>query len=231
MADRGRLSATNARAAFALLVTATLVAACSSEAPAQDATREHRVAIIGDSFTEGSDEGGLGWRSWPAVMRHDLLETGVTVDLTVSAEGSAGYAHPGRDQNIFSDNADVLGVDDDLVIFFGGVNDGDVDPVGLKTAVHTTLAKAKTAAPRAKFIVIGPALPTGDPPDAMITVRDVIRDQANEAGIEFVDPIAEKWLVDAPELIGADGFHPTDRGHRYLAEKIAALVRNAFGGR
>lgn len=235
MAAQGRLRAVTARAAFAtplaLLVTAAALAACSSRAPAQDTTaRVHRIAIIGDSFTEGSDEGGLGWRGWPAVMRHDLLETGMTVDLDVSAEGSAGYAHPGYDQNIFSDKADVLGGDDDLVIFFGGVNDGDVDPVGLKTAVHSTFAKAKTAAPHAKFIVIGPAWPAGDPSDAITTVRDVIHDQATEAGMEFVDPIAEKWLVGAPDLIGADGVHPTDRGHEYLADKIAALVRNAFGG-
>mgnify|MGYP002623887115 CR=1 FL=1 len=44
------------------------------------------------------------------------------------------------------------------------------------------------------------------------------------AGATFVDPIAEGWFVGRPELIGADGVHPTDAGHQYLADKIAPLI-------
>ncbi|CFS38985.1 Conserved protein of uncharacterised function%2C possibly exported [Mycobacterium tuberculosis] len=40
----------------------------------------------------------------------------------------------------------------------------------------------------------------------------------------FVDPIADHWFVDRPELIGADGVHPNDAGHEYLADKIAPLI-------
>ncbi|MGA7055683.1 MAG: SGNH/GDSL hydrolase family protein, partial [Mycobacterium sp.] len=41
----------------------------------------------------------------------------------------------------------------------------------------------------------------------------------------FVDPIGDRWFVDRPDLIGADGVHPTDAGHAYLAAKIAPLIR------
>ncbi len=158
---------------LAVLAATALVAACSAEGAAPPAPREHRIAIVGDSFTEGSDEGGLGWRSWPAVLRHNLLEAGTIIDLEVSAEGSAGYADPGHAGNVFRDKANVLGDRDDLVIFFGGVNDGHVNPADLRTAVHDTFAEARAAAPRAKFIVIGPTWPTQNPPADVTAVRDV----------------------------------------------------------
>jgi lysophospholipase L1-like esterase len=44
----------------------------------------------------------------------------------------------------------------------------------------------------------------------------------------FVDPIAEGWLADTPELIGADQFHPNDKGHKYLEDRIAPLIRDAL---
>jgi lysophospholipase L1-like esterase len=230
MAGRGRVIAVLVRLASsaAMLAAAVPIAACSGEAEPPNTPRSHRVAIIGDSFTEGSGEGGVGWRSWPAVLRHYLLQTGLTIDLDVAAEGSAGYTHHGHSGNVFGDKASVLGHDDDLVIFFGSSNDAGADPATLDTAVRDTLAKARTSAPGAKFIVIGPAWPNAKPPEDVAAARDVIRDEANQSGMQFVDPIAEKWFVDAPELIGGDGVHPNDRGHEHLAEKIAVLVEGAL---
>lgn len=48
--------------------------------------------------------------------------------------------------------------------------------------------------------------------------------QAQLAGATFVDPIAARWFVSRPDLIGADGVHPTDAGHAYMAGKIAPLI-------
>jgi lysophospholipase L1-like esterase len=44
------------------------------------------------------------------------------------------------------------------------------------------------------------------------------------SGARFVDPLAERWFVGRPDLIAVDGVHPTDTGHRYLAERIAGLI-------
>ena len=44
------------------------------------------------------------------------------------------------------------------------------------------------------------------------------------AGATFVDPIADRWFVGRPDLIGADGVHPNDAGHAYIADKIAPLI-------
>ena len=43
-------------------------------------------------------------------------------------------------------------------------------------------------------------------------------------GAVFVDPIAEAWFIDRPDLIGPDGIHPTNAGHAYVADKIAPLI-------
>ena len=48
---------------------------------------------------------------------------------------------------------------------------------------------------------------------------------ARAVGATFVDPLADGWFVGRPELIGADGVHPTDAGQAYMADKIAPLIR------
>jgi lysophospholipase L1-like esterase len=60
----------------------------------------------------------------------------------------------------------------------------------------------------------------------VLELRDTLRGQAKAIGAVFVDPLAEGWFVGRPELIGADGVHPTDAGHAYMAEKIAPLIRS-----
>ncbi|ETB08755.1 hypothetical protein O980_21950 [Mycobacterium avium subsp. paratuberculosis 08-8281] len=51
------------------------------------------------------------------------------------------------------------------------------------------------------------------------------RRRGRAAGATFIDPIAEHWFVGRPDLIGADGVHPNDAGHQYMADKIAPLIR------
>jgi lysophospholipase L1-like esterase len=44
-----------------------------------------------------------------------------------------------------------------------------------------------------------------------------------------VDPLAEGWFGGASSaLIGSDGLHPTDEGHRHLAELIAPRIAAAI---
>ena len=80
-------------------------------------------------------------------------------------------------------------------------------------------------APTAALLVIGPPWPTADVPASVTLIRDVLGADARTVGATFVDPIAERWFVGRPELIGKDGVHPTDAGHAYMADKIAPLIR------
>lgn len=183
------------------------------------------IAVIGDSYTDGSAEGGNGPRSWPQLAWQLLADQGVAVAADVAAEGGAGYGQRGNAGSTFGDlTARAVRPDDALVVFFGSRNDQPVDPMAFPVLAASTLLQARFIAPMAKILVIGPPWPTADPPPAVLRIRDALRDQAGLVGAVFVDPIAEGWFVGRPDLIGLDGVHPTDAGHVYMAEKIAPLI-------
>jgi lysophospholipase L1-like esterase len=185
----------------------------------------NRVAVIGDSYTTGSDLGGLGPRGWTARAWRELAAQRTPISADVGAEGGAGYATRGTRGSVFEDlTGRTVKPDDALVVFFGSRNDEGVDPTQFSTLAYSTFQLARRIAPAAMFLVIGPPWPTAEPPAAVVRIRDALRDQAGVAGAVFVDPIAEHWFVGRPGLIGADGVHPTDKGHEYLADMIAPLI-------
>jgi lysophospholipase L1-like esterase len=189
-------------------------------------SRLNRVAVIGDSYTTGTDEGGLGPNSWTARAWQTLSARGVRIAADVAAEGKAGYAVPGDHGSVFEDlTARAVKPDDVLVVFFGSRNDLGVDPGLLTERANNAFGLARRFAPSARFLVIGPPWPTADVPGSMLMIRDVLNAAARAAGAAFVDPIGDRWFVDRPDLIGPDGVHPNDAGHEYLADKIAPLIR------
>jgi len=186
----------------------------------------NHVAVIGDSYTTGTVEGGRGPQSWTSRAWAALARQGVQVAPNVAAEGRAGYDVPGDRGSVFSDlTARAVHSDDVLVVFFGSRNDQGAEPELLAEKAREAFDLAHRAAPSARLLVIGPPWPTADRPAAILRVRDVIADQARAAGATFVDPIAENWFVDRSDLIGADGVHPNDAGHAYMAAKIVPLIR------
>src|ERR1700752_3388965 len=66
-------------------------------------SRLNHIAVIGDSYTTGTDEGGLGPKSWTALAWHTLAQRGVQIAADVAAEGRAGYVAPGDHGSIFED--------------------------------------------------------------------------------------------------------------------------------
>ena len=189
------------------------------------------VAVIGDSYTTGTDEGGQGPRAWTARAWQTLAQRGVRVGADVAAEGKAGYAVPGDRGSIFEDlTARAVKPDDALVVFFGSRNDQGVDPGLLADKARDTFVMARRFAPTARFLVIGPPWPTADVPGSVLQIRDVLNARARAAGAAFVDPIGDRWFVDRPDLIGVDGVHPNDAGHEYLANMIAPLIRMQLSG-
>ncbi len=188
------------------------------------------VAVIGDSYTEGSGEGGTGPNSWPQVAWSMLARQGVTVDGSVAAEGAAGYGHPGIHGDLFRDLLPrAVRPDDALVVFFGSRNDQLVDPVAFAGLAADTLLKARFSAPAANFLVIGPLWPLSAPPPEVLRARDILLGASGLVGAVFVDPIAEGWFDNRPDLIGGDRIHPNDAGHVYLAEKIAPRIMELLG--
>jgi lysophospholipase L1-like esterase len=194
-------------------------------------SRLNRVAVIGDSYTTGTDEGGEGPRSWTALAWRALAARGTRISADVAAEGRAGYGVRGDHGSVFEDlTARGVKPDEALVVFFGSRNDQGFDPGLLAESAHATYSLARELAPSAKFLVIGPPWPTADVPGDVLEIRDVLNAAARAAGAAFVDPIGDRWFVDRPDLIGPDGVHPNDAGHEYLADKIAPLIRMQLVG-
>ncbi|WP_166904843.1 GDSL lipase [Mycobacterium sp. DL440] len=186
----------------------------------------NHIAVIGDSYTTGMlAEGGMGPRNWASLAWQKLAQRGVQVDADVVAEGGAGYEARGNHGSIFADlTPRAVQPDDALIVFFGSRNDKDADLGAVARLTHDALTMARQAAPTARMLVIGPPWVNADVPPNLFGVRDILRDQARQVGATFVDPIAERWFFDNPELIGVDGIHPTDAGHAYMADKIAPLI-------
>ncbi|MDI3315839.1 MAG: SGNH/GDSL hydrolase family protein [Mycobacterium sp.] len=183
------------------------------------------VAVIGDSYTNGTDAGGLGAQSWTARAWRMLAQRGMRVLANVAAEGRAGYVARGDHGSVFEDlTAAAARPDDALVVFFGSRNDQGADPALLAEKARDTFGLARRVAPTARLLVIGPPWPTADVPDGMLQIRDILNAEARAAGATFVDPIGDRWLVGRPDLIGPDGVHPNDNGHAYLADRIAPLI-------
>ncbi len=194
----------------------------------QLATREsplYRVAVVGDSYTNGTDIGGVGPKAWPTQTWQTLAGQGVQISPDVAAEGRAGYGVRGDHGSLFVDlTSRAVRADDALVVFFGSRNDQDVDPTVLAGMAHDAFALARQRAPSANLLVIGPPWPTPDVPPWVLQIRDILKAQAQWAGASFFDPLVAGWFFGRPDLIGADGVHPTDAGHTYMAQRLAPLI-------
>ncbi|OMC06311.1 hypothetical protein A5735_04330 [Mycolicibacter heraklionensis] len=189
----------------------------------------NRIAVIGDSYTSGYEDTGRGAANWTERAWQNLAGRGVYVSADVAAEGGAGYGVPGNHGSLFGDlTRRVVQPDDALVVFFGSRNDQDVDPGELSRLIGDTLGLARRTAPGARMLVIGPPWPTAEVPGNVWRIRDLLAIQARIVDAEFVDPLAERWFVGLPDLIGPDGVHPTDAGHAYMADRIAPLIGAAL---
>jgi lysophospholipase L1-like esterase len=183
------------------------------------------VAIIGDSYTGGSPSGGKGGFSWPNLAVEQIRGQGIDIDVVIGCEGGSGYVKRGNNEGrVFEDLVgEVVRTSDQLVVIFGSSNDARVPSDELVTAVHRTLGSVRAAAPNAALLIIGPAY-VKSPNPGMLRARDAVKNEAESVGATFIDTFADEWFVGRSDLIGADGSHPNDAGHEYMADRIAPLI-------
>lgn len=187
---------------------------------------------IGDSYTGGSNMGGTTGtpNNW-VVAAGNKLRAGTTDDV-IQVErglGGSGYVQRGPVGKVFGEMiADNLHPETDAVVFFGSINDQAQPLDKVRAAADRTYTEAKKAAPNAKFIVVGPAWMNPDVPDEIYAIRDMLSTLAAKHKFTFVDPLAEEWFQNRPDLIGSDNVHPTNAGHLLMAEKITPHLRAAL---
>ena len=190
------------------------------------------VVVIGDSYTGGSREGGIGPSNWTMLVWNSLEANGIDVNAEVSGRGGSGYVQRGIDGTVFGEEASrLVRPDDDLIVFFGSINDIEQSIESVSGAASAAFGQAHATAPKARIVVIAPVWPhPGGAPAEILRIRDVLADGAKQVGAAFVDPIAQGWLTNTPDLIGADNVHPNDAGHAFLAQQIGPHLRAALTG-
>lgn len=211
------------RAAACCLLVVTL-SACSTDPPPSTAPvnvvsppAQTAVAVIGDSFSSGSDNDVI----WP-----EVLADRYGWDLENASQGGAGYVAGEGILGTFADQVDaVVAHPVDVVLVVGSENDVDADPGDVGVAASDLYRRLELEAPSARVVVIGPIWSVGDPPPELTAVGDAVKSAAEAAKLSYVDPLPLHWLAD-PALIQEDGDHPTDLGQAQLADDIS----DALGG-
>lgn len=206
---------------------AAAAAADASDAAAQEATV--RVLAIGDSYTGGSNEGGQGSFGWADLLAQDLDAPGRQVVIDEATAGGSGYVAVGPSGRDFVQLAGQAGEGYDVVVFFGSRNDtAGRGPV--RAQAERAFAAAKASSPGARLLVIGPPWVNGNPPANILEASRGVKDAANAVGAAWLDPLADGWFTGRYEaLIGSDNVHPTDEGHRYMADLIRPALEAAVG--
>lgn len=185
------------------------------------------IGVIGDAYSVGSRSLGTDRDAWPALAAEQLRNQGVHIKPSIAASPTSGYVHHGAGSRFFFDLVGrVVGKNQKLVILFGSARDITVLPNGDKLAqwVKSTLEAVKKAAPSARILVIGPAVVQYEPAAEVLQVRDIIRGQAEAGGAAFVDPLAERWFADSPDLVRMQGDRPNAAGQEFIAARIAPLI-------
>lgn len=195
-------------------------------APAWSGTR---VAVVGDSFTAGTQYGGRGEANWVARTRAAVQMANLSIDVAVSAYGGQGYLAKGEGGHTFGDSARAV-VDSETagVVVFGGSNDINVKG-DLPRAVQALCDEVRKTARGIKILIVTPAWPSSAA--GVVAVADnaaVLKNAARPCLAEVMDPVADKWFPDLDsrraEFIGSDGIHPTDAAHAVFADRIAPWI-------
>ena len=194
----------------------------SSSGPLRDAG-VLPVAVIGDSISAGTPQGGLGDANWTRLLgaqrRWDVVNTSI---------GGTGYLNPGPAAPFRAAQLQTV-VDSRprIVIVEGSPNDITL-PVDQVSAAAAQLYRDLAARlPGVRIVAVGPFFDgtTGD--DAMEWV-DALAETAAEAGVTWIDPMREGWFTGAYDqgrgLIGPDRVHPTDAGHLLYARRLNAAL-------
>ncbi|MQA98636.1 MAG: SGNH/GDSL hydrolase family protein [Streptosporangiales bacterium] len=200
-----------------------------AEPPKSQERRTPVVMFLGDSYSVGVKPvtASTSYAAETArILRWQVI---------IGGEGGTGLVSPGRHGNTFSllfDEHLSWRPTPDMVIISGGHNDFPYPPSLVGMATRQLIQKVAARWPTVKIVLIGPIW-GGDPIPEMLPIRDAMQAVAQELRVPFVDPLAEQWFTgkkakntgNASRFILKDGVHPTELGHRYMADRLASDLR------
>ncbi|MFE6734081.1 SGNH/GDSL hydrolase family protein [Microbacterium sp. NPDC057650] len=204
--------------------------ATNAEAPAPLVLPEHpRILVFGDSWTYGSaatpPTDGYAYRL------ADLMHGTTIVD---GVRGS-GYLKPGLDGPAYGPRIDRLdpALRPDLVVIEGSINDRRLPATDYRAAVDAAWNRLADIYPDAGIVVLGPAPQVLPVEQATARIDHDLQQLAAQRGWWYISPVQQKWITpqNYTGLIdtGPGRDHPSNAGHRYLAEKVAAALKEMAG--
>lgn len=184
------------------------------------------VLVFGDSWTYGTAaserENGYAYRLAGIGGWH----------VTVAGEPASGYLRKGVWGRTFGERIDALdeAIDPDLVVVQGSINDRKLPARGYRDAVDEAWDAMADTFPDAEVLILGPAPQVLPVETTTARIDRDLAELADERGWPYVSPIAEEWITkdnyaDVIDTSDAGKDHPSDAGHRYLAEQVAAAAR------
>jgi lysophospholipase L1-like esterase len=194
--------------------------ALASVAPVRAPIAHDLAVFLGDSYTSGYLGVGEGPDGWPAIVSGSAGWRMVNL-----AEPGIGFVNPGWTTPVRTQVAEAVRLEPDVVVLAAGHNDEHYGTDRTARAADTVLDELGVGLPGAVLVVIGPIWYDGGPVATIVALRDHLRARTAATGALFIDPIAGRWFAGSNhQLIGADGVHPTNAGHRHIARLVLAAL-------
>jgi len=175
--------------------------------------QEKQILIFGDSITAGF--GLEEQNAFPAFIQQKIDSLGMeynVVNAGLSGETSAGGLR--RIDWVLQQQVDVF------VLELGG-NDGlrGIDPENTKQNLQGIIRKVEETYPDAEIILTGMEAPPNMGEQYTSRFRSLFYELAEENDVIFM-PFILEGVAGVPELNQGDGIHPTEEGHRLIAENL-----------
>ncbi len=186
-----------------------------SEAEAQ---QPKTILFFGDSITAGY---GLDEeQAFPAFIQEKLDENSLryrVVNAGLSGETSAGGLR--RVDWVLQQHVDIF------ILELGG-NDGlrGIDPANTKQNLQGIMNRVKERYPEATIVLTGMESPPNMGSDYTDAFRSIFSDLAQANDVVFM-PFILEGVAGNPELNLPDGIHPTEEGHRIIADNLWVILR------
>lgn len=179
---------------------------------------DKRILFFGDSITAGY--GIEKSQAFPALIQQKIDSLDWNFDA-VNA-GSSGETSAGGLRRIDWMLRQPVSV---FVLELGG-NDGlrGIDLDVTRKNLQQIIDKVQSKYPDAKILVAGMQVPPNMGPEYSRKFREIYPDLAEKNDAELI-PFLLNDLGGDSELMQSDGIHPTEKGHKLVAEKVWEVLR------
>ena len=173
-----------------------------------------RVAVIGDSYSAGSNNDVV----WPS-----LIAAGSSLSISDVAVADASYSGGEGQSGRFAEQIDkALASKPGVIVIFGGLADAGLPDEQINQSAIDLFAELTRRAPNVKVVVFGPIWHHDPVPDVFMALDTDIATAAKTTHTTYISLIREKWLV-ADGLMQGDAA-PTDEGQSVLARRLNPLL-------